>query len=58
MVAKCNEKIEEKLRAAIIHLELHRSTSLEGASRSDDQCKVVCSKFGVGVRCVGISISC
>ena len=32
MVAERNEKIKEKLRAAIIHLKLHRATSLEGAS--------------------------
>lgn len=32
MVAKSNKKIKEKLRATVIHLELHRATSLEGAS--------------------------
>lgn len=58
MVAKCNEKIKEKLSATIIHLELHGAAALEGASRANDESEIVCSKFGIGVRRVVVSVSC
>lgn len=32
MVAKSDKKIKEKLSAAVVHLELHSTTSLESAS--------------------------
>jgi hypothetical protein len=58
MVAESHEEIEEQLRASVEHLQLHCATSLESATRSDDQGQVVGSQFGVSLRSVGIRISC
>lgn len=57
MVAEGDEQIKEELGAAVIHLELHSTASLEGAAASDDQGEVVGPQLGVRVGCVGIGIS-
>ena len=54
MVAQCNKQVKEQLTATSMHLHLHRATSLERVSASDDECEIVCSKFRVVVRCVCI----
>ncbi len=41
MVAQRDEEIEEKLRAAVEHLQLHRAAPLEGATAADDEREVV-----------------
>lgn len=58
MVAEGYKEIKEQLRASVEHLQLHCATSLESAAGSDDQSQIMCSQFGVGLRSVGICISC
>lgn len=58
MVAKCDEEVEKELAAAIVHLELHRAALLECRTAADDECQVVGTQFGVGVRCVCIGVAC
>lgn len=57
MVAKCNEKVKEELCAAVVHLQLHGTASLECASATDDQGEIVCTKLGVSIRSVGVCVS-
>ena len=48
-----DEQIEEEL-AAILHLVLHRTAALECVASADDEREIMCSKFRVAVRRVGI----
>ena len=43
MVAESDKKIKGELRAAVVHLKLHGTASLEGASRADDEGEIVSS---------------
>lgn len=56
MVAERNKEIKEELRAAVVHLQLHRAAALKGAAAADDQGKIVCPQLRVGVGRVGIRI--
>ena len=56
VIAHCNKEIKKQL-SALFHLHLHCTTALECGSASDDESKLVCSKFGVGVGGVGIGIT-
>jgi len=58
MIAQCNEEVEEELGPAGMHLHLHGSAAFECAAAADYESEVVCSKFRVSVRCVGIRIAC
>jgi len=44
VVAHGDEEVEEEL-AALLHLDLHGATSLEGVPASNDESKVVSTKF-------------
>lgn len=57
MIAQSNKEIEEELRAAVVHLQLHGAAPLEGAAAADDESEVVCSQLGIRVGRVGIRIS-
>ena len=57
MVTESNKKIKKKLGAAIVHLQLHRTAPLEGATRANDQGEIVCPKLGVVIGCIGIGIA-
>ncbi len=57
MVAQSDKQIEEKLRATVEHLQLHRAAALEGAAAADDQREVVRPQLRVGVGRVGVCIS-
>jgi len=57
MIAQSDKEVEEELRASSMHLQLHRAASLECATTTDDQGKVVCPKFRITVRSVGICIA-
>lgn len=57
MVAKSNEKIKEELCSAILHLELHSAASLEGAATANDQSKIVCTEFRVGIGSIGVCVT-
>ena len=46
MIAHGDEQVEEQF-PTVLHLKLHRAASLEGAAATDDQGKVVSSKFRV-----------
>jgi hypothetical protein len=48
-----NKQVEEQL-TAVLHLVLHCAAALEGVARTDDERKVVRTKLGVVVRCVGV----
>lgn len=56
VVAQGNEEVEEQLRAAAEHLQLHGAAPLEGAAAADDQGQVVGPKLRVGLWrvCVGV----
>jgi hypothetical protein len=41
MVTKGDEQVEEKLGAAVEHLELHGAAALEGAAAANDEGEIV-----------------
>lgn len=51
-----NEQVEEQL-TTVLHLVLHRAAALEGVARTDDERKVVRTKLGVVVGCVGVGVT-
>jgi hypothetical protein len=51
-----NEQVEEQL-TAVFHLVLHRAAALEGVARADDERKVVRTKLGVVIGCVGVGVT-
>ena len=57
VVAQGDEQVEEELAAAVVHLELHRATALEGGAATDDEGEVVGPQLGVGVGRVGVGVA-
>lgn len=57
VVAKSHEEVEEQLTPTGMHLQLHGSTTLERVPTADDECEVMCSKFGVAVGRVGVGVA-
>lgn len=57
MVTERDEQVEEELGAAIVHLELHRATTLERGAAADDEGEIVSTKLGVCVGSVGVGIA-
>ena len=41
VVAERDEEVKEHLRAALLHLHLHRAASLEGLAAADDEREIV-----------------
>lgn len=57
MVTECDEEIEEQLGPAGLHLHLHSAAAFECATTTDYEGEVMCSKFGVSIGCVGVSVA-
>ena len=56
MIYHGNEQVEEQL-TAILHFVLHGAAALECVAGTNDECKVVRTKLGVIVGCVGIGVA-
>lgn len=53
MIAHCHEKIKKQL-PSLLHLHLHRPTTLKRRPAPDNQGKVVSTKRRIGIRRIGI----
>lgn len=57
MIAEGDEEVEEELRAAVVHLQLHGAASLEGTPAADDESEVVGPQLRVCVGRVVVSVA-